>query len=97
MDTNNSKNLNKKNNLLVITRNIIEKKDLNNSVTPLKSNFGLENNISPNLTLSNINKDDTEASKDNNIISLNERLKMKIMLMQLTQIIRLIMEKTISL
>ena len=42
MDTNNSKNLNKKNNLLVITRNIIEKKELNNSATPLKSNLGLE-------------------------------------------------------
>ena len=75
MDTNNSRNLNNKKNLSAITRNIIEKKDLNNSATPQKNNFGLEKNISPNLTLSNINKDDTEVSKDSNIIWLNEAIK----------------------
>ena len=37
--------------------------------------MGLEKNISPSLTLSNINKDDTEVSKDSNIIWLNEAIK----------------------
>ena len=40
------------------------KKDLSNSATLPKNNFGLEKNKSPNLILSNINKDDTEVSKD---------------------------------
>ena len=51
------------------------KKDLSNSATLPKNNLGLEKIKSPNLILSNINKDDTEVSKDNNIIWLNEAIK----------------------
>ena len=51
------------------------KKDLSNSATLPKNNLVLEKNKSPNLILSNINKDDTEVSKDSNIIWLNEAIK----------------------
>ena len=59
MDTNNSKNLNNKKNLSAITRNIIDKKTLTIQPRLKKIIWVLKKNI---------NKDDTEISKDSNII-----------------------------